>query len=175
MNKHPDCAVSCQMGEAYGCPGYSCSSACEFLEYHKPEWATGVTTDPFEIGAQLYTKDGRRCGNAVTISVQQYSTGITGQLAVVVTDFGTELFLNAAELAELFHRPAWKMDIATHPGVRRFFESKQPAFSKPITDPAVIESTFAKDCEQSGPGYEVLTVSAGSPKPPAWVGKDDES
>jgi hypothetical protein len=78
-----------------------------------PDWATGTTTS-WCVGAQLRTKDGRRLGNAVVASYHQ------GELSPweVITDAGTTLRLNEAELDELFWPPSWVMNVASSPGIR---------------------------------------------------------
>lgn len=73
-----------------------------------PHWAIGTTTDYLAIGAQLCTRDGRRCGNAVTTAVV---TRHGCNVAVVVTDMGTKMHLTESELQELFYPPEWLMDV----------------------------------------------------------------
>jgi hypothetical protein len=86
-----------------------------------PDWATGTTTS-WCVGAQLRTKDGRRLGNAVIASYH------LGELSPweVVTDAGTTLRLDEAELDELFWPPSWVMDAATSPGIRARAALAQP-------------------------------------------------
>jgi hypothetical protein len=86
-----------------------------------PDWATGTTTS-WCVGAQLRTKDGRRLGNAVIASYR------LGELSPweVVTDAGTTLRLDGAELDELFWPPSWVMDAATSPGIRARTALAQP-------------------------------------------------
>jgi len=86
-----------------------------------PDWATGTTT-AWCVGAQLCTKDGRRLGNAVIASYHQ------GELSPweMVTDAGTTLRLNEAELDELFWPPSWVMNVASSPGIRARAALAQP-------------------------------------------------
>ncbi|MEW6166034.1 MAG: hypothetical protein AB1642_13330 [Pseudomonadota bacterium] len=84
-------------------------------DYPLPHWATGKTTDPMEIGAQLRTKDGRKCGNATTIGRAE-KFGLA--LAIVVTDAGSTMMLTREELNVLFHEPEYLMDPSTCPGLR---------------------------------------------------------
>jgi len=75
-----------------------------------PEWAEGVA-EGLEVGAQLPTKDGRRCGNAhiVRESVPAGSTALYQFEAL--TDAGTELTLAPDEIEELFHPPTYVSDV----------------------------------------------------------------
>lgn len=79
-----------------------------------PEWATGRTNEWTEVGAQLRTRDGRRCGNAIV------EAQLDQPACRVVTDIGTTMILNEAEIQELFHQPEFKLDVLRHPGVRKF-------------------------------------------------------
>lgn len=86
---------------------------CGFL----PSWAIGKTNGTLQPGAQLCTRDGRRCGNAV----------ITGPISEyghwpVLTDAGTMMNLLPAEIAELFWPPQWLMLLTTAPGYRHLLE-----------------------------------------------------
>jgi hypothetical protein len=91
------------------------------FKLYLPDWATGTTTS-WCVGAQLRTKDGRRLGNAVIASYR------LGKLSPweVVTDAGTTLRLDEAELDELFWPPSWVMDVATSPGIRARAALAQP-------------------------------------------------
>ncbi|MBG6083192.1 hypothetical protein [Rubrivivax gelatinosus] len=91
-------------------------AARELLEATKPEWASGLTRDWTTTGAQLCTRDGRVCGNAVVTGCEQ----INGQTVyTVVTDAGTQLRLNEKELKSMFHQPRFTMNTERHPGVLR--------------------------------------------------------
>ena len=69
----------------------------------------------WEIGSQLCTKDGRKCGNAVI--VEPVILVLKRSAAwIVVTDAGNEMTLTEPELQELFHFPTRKMDLRTAPG-----------------------------------------------------------
>lgn len=82
-----------------------------------PPWATGLTNNFLEVGAQLCTKDGRKIGNAVVTEID-FSKYLDQTVATIITNAGTTILLNEAELRELFHQPQWKMDPATAPGLR---------------------------------------------------------
>lgn len=74
-------------------------------DFPLPEWAVGRSGGNYlEVGAQLATRDGRRCGNA-------YVDAVHGSEASVVTDMGTALRVNLSELEELFHPPSYIMDL----------------------------------------------------------------
>jgi hypothetical protein len=68
-----------------------------------PEWAIGRTEGRYVLGAQLPTRDGRRCGNAHIIDI----AGDNRSPFLCLTDAGTELRLTASEVRELFHDPKW--------------------------------------------------------------------
>lgn len=75
-----------------------------------PEWAEKESDGNYlEVGAQLCTKDGRKCGNAFVNSLLQHSE--LGMVAEVVTDSGNKFKLTEAELKELFHVPVYVMKI----------------------------------------------------------------
>lgn len=89
----------------------------EFLfDDFTPGWAIGTTTE-LAPGAQLCTRDGRKIGNAVISGPKVAERG--REYWPVLTDAGTALRLNDAEVAELFWQPKWLMDPATSPGVRK--------------------------------------------------------
>lgn len=67
-----------------------------------PPWACGYAYAYTDVGAQLCTRDGRRVGNAVVLSV-------TNDVAVVITDAGNKFSLKLTELEELFHKPRYVM------------------------------------------------------------------
>lgn len=74
-------------------------------DFPLPEWAVGRSDGNYlQVGAQLATRDGRRCGNA-------YVDDSNGRDAVVVTDMGSVLHVNIKELEELFHPPSYIMDV----------------------------------------------------------------
>lgn len=77
-------------------------------EFPLPDWAIGKTDNYLTIGAQLCTRDGRRCGNAAVICINENNT------ALIKTDMGTELTLDKAELEELFHLPQYVMDVTEY-------------------------------------------------------------
>lgn len=87
----------------------------EPIDFPMPEWAVARTSHSTTIGAQLRTKDGRKCGNAVTVEFPVESLGLI--LAKVITDAGTEMLLTENELGELFYQPEFVMDVSTAPGM----------------------------------------------------------
>lgn len=84
----------------------------------RPDWAIGTATAlaPF---AQLCTRDGRNVGNSVVSGHKVMERG--REYWPVLTDAGTTLMLNDAEVAELFWPPRWLMDPSTAPGSRLWF------------------------------------------------------
>jgi hypothetical protein len=87
-----------------------------------PFWAIGRTTT-WCVGAQLATRDGRRCGNAVI-------TSRIDDLWEVTTDAGSVLRLLDEELTELFHPPLWLTSIPDSPALlaRRRREQHLPTW-----------------------------------------------
>lgn len=73
----------------------------------QPEWAAGRAAGYADIGAVLPTRDGRRCGNAIVVSIAETEGGIP-VFATIITDAGNTMKLSAAELEELFWPPVWK-------------------------------------------------------------------
>ena len=84
--------------------------------YFMPEWATGRATSSTELGAQLCTRDGRRCGNAVVMESHKV---IDKPFVIVCTDAGNLMTLSPSEVDELFHPARWLMDPNTTPGAIR--------------------------------------------------------
>jgi len=81
-----------------------------------------ATGSPFEIGARLCTRDGRRIGNAVTIGIidilkfNRYE-----MLAIVLTDAGMTLEMTAEDLNDLFFAPDSLVEVQT---IGRHFEGR---------------------------------------------------
>lgn len=80
-------------------------------DYPLPDWAIGKTNGDFVLGAQLPTRDGRRMGNAHIIGILE---AIHGGFFVYrcLTDAGSEIYLNGAELDECFYPPVYVSDVA---------------------------------------------------------------
>lgn len=71
------------------------------FEHFIPEFAERKSTGNYLVPmTQLCTRDGRRTGNAVVVSV-------TGRTACVMTDMGNSMILTKGELKELFHAPEY--------------------------------------------------------------------
>jgi len=73
-----------------------------------------------EVGAQLCTRNGRKVGNAVVISITTQNGLATAEC---ITDSGNSLILTITELEELFHEPRFLMDISSHIGVDKFYHN----------------------------------------------------
>lgn len=91
-------------------------------EFPLPKWATGYANDWFQQGAQLCTKDGRKVGNGVVLSVFEYEDD--SKAVFYISDIGNHLILNEKELQELFYPPKYLMSVATHPGYLRRFDKE---------------------------------------------------
>lgn len=78
-----------------------------YKDYPIPDWAIGSCNGAYVIGAQLPTRDGRRCGNAHIIGVEQARWDKTVHVYTVLTDAGTRMQLTTSEVDELFHSPKW--------------------------------------------------------------------
>lgn len=77
-------------------------------EQELPEWAVGLNSDlQLVAGAQLLTKNGRRCGNAAISCVHEEEHG---NVYCVVTDAGNHMRLNKDEVNELFEIGDYLMD-----------------------------------------------------------------
>lgn len=84
-----------------------------------PPWATGEYKGVVVVGTQLSTRDGRRCGNAVVVGINEYESLFKSWLIhTVITDIGNKLELTHREMEELFHEPKWVMDFTTHNGYK---------------------------------------------------------
>lgn len=80
-----------------------------------PLWAAGRATKIMEKGAQLCTRDGRRMGNGVVAGLEEK---FGHQVAKVVTDVGTVLYLTEREILDCFYAPVWIMKIDSFPVLR---------------------------------------------------------
>ena len=84
-----------------------------------PHWAISVYTGVLVPGTQLSTKDGRRTGNAVVVSVEEVSSLFKSWLiATIVTDIGNKLEMTTAEVESCFYEPKWVMDVQSHNGYK---------------------------------------------------------
>ncbi len=91
-----------------------------------PDWAIGEANGVLQVGAQLCTRDGRKAGNGVVVSVVEYQwRGYKDTLFEVLTDAGSTLHMNTAEVFELFYPPEYLMDVATAPGMRGYVGKEQ--------------------------------------------------
>jgi len=78
--------------------------------YYLPHWASDSLDGEWVQYAQLSTKDGRRMGNAVILSVDTVKWGEAEvDVHTIITDFGNVLRLTEGELATQFHPPKWKV------------------------------------------------------------------
>ena len=74
-----------------------------------PPWAEKISNgNYFEIGAQLCTRDGRKIGNAFVNKIE-FKNDL--ELAQIITDRGTIIYLTLPELKELFYKPRYVMKI----------------------------------------------------------------
>jgi hypothetical protein len=85
----------------------------EFTPPPWPYWATGLA-DPqqnyMQIGAQLATRDGRRCTNAVVADVDEFKSPYL--LIKIITDVGNIFDLTLDEVEDRYYPPAYIMDLA---------------------------------------------------------------
>jgi hypothetical protein len=80
------------------------------VDFPLPEWAERRSDGNYmEAGAQLATRDGRRCGNAYVDRIEAHSA--LGQVAVVITDMGNSFRMTLSELEGAFYPPAYVMRI----------------------------------------------------------------
>ena len=86
----------------------------------------------WEVGSRLYTKDGRKCGNAVIVE-PVFLVLKRSHAWVVVTDDGTEMTATYNDLNELFHPPEWRMDPRTAPGyVKWMLNRNRPTYGEHV-------------------------------------------
>jgi hypothetical protein len=75
-----------------------------------PPWASHRSQGEYtELGAQLCTRDGRRCGNAFVDNT--YTHEKLGVIVEVITDAGSKIKLTLPELEGLFYEPKYVMDL----------------------------------------------------------------
>lgn len=78
-----------------------------YEDYPIPHWAINNCDGTYVLGAQLPTRDGRRCGNAHIIHIEPAIWDKSVSVHTVLTDAGNEMRLTADEINELFHPPKW--------------------------------------------------------------------
>lgn len=78
-----------------------------------PPWAYRRAKSYFDIGAVLYTRDGRRSDNVTVVSVSRSERH--GRVAVLRTDAGDSVNMSEREVISAFHPPKWVR--ALHPQV----------------------------------------------------------
>lgn len=92
-------------------------------DYPLPEWADRKSDGSYMVtGAQLATKDGRRCGNAFINHISWHPHPSMGPLAHVVTDAGSNMKMILSELKEQFYPPVYIMDLTE--ARKRFIRDK---------------------------------------------------
>jgi hypothetical protein len=90
---------------------------CCDLDGFLPFWAIGKTKTPC-VGAQLCTRNGRRCGNAVITALVSSKSRSGQNLWELTTDAGNVIRVNDDELAELFYEPKWVVSVRDSPAFR---------------------------------------------------------
>lgn len=85
-----------------------------------PEWVTAYKPDGVvEVGRQLCTKDGRRCGNAFVL---REGNGIPALVFIptweIITDAGNKLICTQDEINELFYIGEYISRLNSIPGLR---------------------------------------------------------
>ncbi|PHR58751.1 MAG: hypothetical protein COA47_10110 [Robiginitomaculum sp.] len=74
-----------------------------YQDHYLPPWAASKGKYPYmTLLAQLSTKDGRTCGNAVVVAIAPEREGISAH-AIVLTDAGNLMNLTPNEMEEYFH------------------------------------------------------------------------
>ena len=86
----------------------------EMMEGPLPPWAIGRARGRLLIGAQLPTRDGRRCGNAHIVDIIPAGNGewqIDQDTYHLLTDAGSEMRMLASEVHEQFYSPVWVSNV----------------------------------------------------------------
>lgn len=100
----------------------------KILDEPPPPWSMRQSSGEYlEVGAQLCTRDGRKSGNAVVISLAETADN-GARIATVRTDMGNTMRLYLSELKEMFYPPRYVMNVAEHKA-----SSEQAV--RPPTDP----------------------------------------
>lgn len=75
-----------------------------------PHWADKNLNGEIEVFAQLSTKDGRRTGNGIIMTMAEGEYfGVPIIMYAVLTDFGNVIFVTREELLAMFHPPVFRM------------------------------------------------------------------
>lgn len=99
---------------------------------HIPDWASGINKDKEKlVGAQLFTRDGSRMGNAHIIEVYEVEyVGFSATMFKVVTDAGNICNLTANEIDRLFTVGNYVSDVAR---IKKHFIRPDP-LPEPVED-----------------------------------------
>lgn len=86
----------------------------EDFEEPLPPWAVAKASGKLEVGLQLFTKDGRRRGNAVVIGnyMTTFYMEVSAEIWEVMTDMGSIVKLEQQELHSMFYLGDFIMDVA---------------------------------------------------------------
>ena len=102
----------------------------EMMEGPLPPWAIDRARGKPVLGAQLPTRDGRRCGNAHIVDIAEPGEGewSMGQPVYhLLTDAGSEMRMTFSEMREQFYPPVWVSDV--NAVWRKFGPRPEPAES----------------------------------------------
>jgi hypothetical protein len=103
----------------------------EIDEWEMPHWAKEKAHGDYTLPmAQLPTRDGRRCGNALNCGLAVPQRDPYGLTYLIVTDAGTILKLNRNEMMEMFHPPEFIMDRALPAQIQAIEEMELGTSSK---------------------------------------------
>ena len=128
------------------------ATADQLFRECEPPWSTGAAAGYMHEGAQLATRDGRRMGNAVVESVEL----VEGELvATVLTDAGRRGKMDESQMAGLFHKPEWTMDVATSIGRRVTSDPIEPSDPDAIMSVAKRISTAVAADELDPAGFDI--------------------
>jgi hypothetical protein len=91
-------------------------------DFPLPEWAIKQSDGTYmEVGAQLCTRDGRKCGNAYVDRID-FHKHLDQFVAVVVTDVDNMFRMTHDELESYFFPPKFVMDVEKARKQRKFQE-----------------------------------------------------
>jgi hypothetical protein len=100
-------------------------TAVQEWEDQLPPWAIRKAQwNVLEIGAQLRTRDGRRCGNAHIIGIKASVHDVGRDYYQLITDAGTRIVMNSTEILGAFWPPEWISDVADV--LRKFDREPEP-------------------------------------------------
>lgn len=116
--------------ELWGANRPTCPNCISLTEYPLPDWAIATGDGSLQLGLHLATKDGRRCGNAHIVGMENSPGGV---IYTALTDAGNRLRLLESEIDEMFYRGGY---LSALDDILAKFDRDQPATPTVLARPS---------------------------------------